>query len=83
MLELKSLSLVRVVMFLELQIFIITAKVLRAFYFLILTSASVPPSLLMILPSYLKDSTSSSGSPLRVTGCSVVVFSLNILVLRL
>ena len=50
MLALKSLSLVCVVMFLELQIFLMAAKVVRAFWSLILMSASVPPSLSMVVP---------------------------------
>ena len=42
MLELKSLSLVSVVTFLEFQMFLIAAKVVLAFWILILMSASVP-----------------------------------------
>ena len=49
-LELKSLSLVCVVMFVELQIFVIAAKVVRPFWTLILMSASVTPSLSIVLP---------------------------------
>ena len=68
---LMSLGVVCVPMFLELQIFLMAANVVCAFWIFISMSASMPPSLL------------SSGSTLRVTRCSAILFSFKILVLCL
>ena len=48
-----------------------------------LTSSSVPSLLLIMLPRYLKESVSSSGSPPSVTGLLFFVFAFTILVLLL
>ena len=54
-----------------------------AFCILALTSSSVPPLLLIMLLRYLKESVSSSGSHLSVTGLLFFVLAFMILVLLL
>ena len=54
-----------------------------AFCILALTSSSVPPFLLIVLPRYVNESVSSSGSPVNVMGlvCFVLVFITFVLLL--
>lgn len=80
-LELNSLIFVRVDTALKLQMFFSYKYAALALAILALTSASVPPCLLMMLPRYVKASTSSSSLPRSVTGSSLAVLILRILVL--
>ncbi|KAK2171524.1 hypothetical protein NP493_1055g01007 [Ridgeia piscesae] len=54
-----------------------------AFCILALTSSSVPPFLLIVLPRYVNESVSSSGSPFNVKVLLFFVFAFLILVLFL
>ena len=54
-----------------------------AFCVLALTSSSVPPLLLIVLPRYVNESVSSSGSPFIVMGLLFFVLAFIILVLLL
>ena len=54
-----------------------------AFCILALTSSSVPPFLLIVLPRYVNESVSSSGSPFNVMGLLFFVLAFIILVLLL
>ena len=54
-----------------------------AFCILALTSSSVPPLLLIVLPRYVNESVSSSGSPFIVMGLLFFVLAFIILVLLL
>ncbi|VDP35963.1 unnamed protein product [Schistosoma curassoni] len=53
-----------------------------ALLILAVTSSSDPPSLLMVLKTYVKDSTSSNASPLSVIGLVFSELYLKILLLR-
>ena len=52
-----------------------------AFGILALTSSAVPPCLLIILPRYVNESVSSSGSPFIVMGLFVLAFIIIVLLL--
>ena len=53
------------------------------FYILALTSSSVPPFVLIVLPRYVNESVSSSGSPFSVMGLLFFVLAFIIFVLLL
>ena len=58
-----------------------------AFCILALTSSSVPPFLLIVLPTYVNESVSSSASPFNVMGLlffalTFIIFVLLLLMLR-
>ena len=71
--ELNILRLVLSLICFALQIFLNMRNATLAFCILALTSSSVPPLLLMLLPRYLKESVSSSGSSPSVTVLLVFV----------
>ena len=81
--ELNILSLVLVLICFALQIFLNMMNATLAFCILALTSSSVPPFLLIVLPMYVNDSVSSSGSPFIVMGLLFFVLAFIILVLLL
>ena len=54
-----------------------------AFCILALVSSSVPPLLLIVLPRYVNESVSSSGSPFKVMGLLFFVLAFIIFVLLL
>jgi len=68
---------------LELQMFLSCINALLALPNLPLTSASVPPCLSMILPRYMKVSTSSISFLSSLTGSVLTAFTLRIFVLHL
>ena len=54
-----------------------------AFCIIALTSSSVPPFLLIVLPRYVNESVSSSGSPFNVMGLLFFVLAFIVFVLLL
>ena len=82
-LELNNRIFVRDDSTLELQMFFSCRNATLALPILALTSASVPPRLLMTLPRYVKVSTSSSAFPSSVTGSVLAAFIMRTLVFPL
>ena len=76
-------SLVLILMCFALQIFLNMMNATLAFCILALTSTSGPPFLLIVLPRYVNESFSSSGSPFNVMGLLFSVLPLIIFVLLL
>ena len=81
--ELNILSLVLVLICFALQMFLNMMNATLAFGILALTSSSVPPCLWIVLPRYVNESVSSSGSPFIVMGLLFLVLAFVILVLLL
>ena len=80
---LKSLILVWIDRSLAVQIFFRSMKAVLALLILILTSASVPPSLSTMLPRYVNVSISSSALPSSMIGVVLTVFTFNYLLFPL
>ena len=76
-------SLVLIWMCVALQMFLNMMNATLAFCILALTSSSVPPFVLIVLPSYVNESVSSSGSPFNVMGLFFFVLAFIIVVLLL
>ena len=81
--KLNIFSLVLILLCFALQIFLNMMNATLAFCILALTSSSVPPFLLIVLPRYVNESVSSSGSPFNVIGLLFFVLAFIIFVLLL
>ena len=79
--ELNILILVFSLISFDFQILLSMRKATRAFWIRALVSSSVPPVLLILLPSYVKQSVYSSGLPPTVTTFLLFVLAFIILVL--